>query len=164
MRDTPYFAVGLKKLAIMSVATAGIYQFTWFYMQWKQQRAATGEDISPLWRTFFAPVYAYALFRRLADDAAKTAPAARFEPLPWAAGWIFVTLICALPQFWWLVFGLFVFSLPAQRAANAVNAAVAPGHAPNDKIRGWSLAALVCCLVLAAAFALLNWMIATLQV
>lgn len=164
MSATPYFAVGRRKLVIMSIATAGIYQFTWFYMHWKHQRAATGEDIHPFWRTFFAPVYCYALFRRLSDDAAKVAPDARFEALPWAAGWIFVTLICAFPQFWWLVFGLFAFSLPAQRAADAVNATIAPGHDPNDKIRGGSLAALLACVVLAAAFALLNWMIATLQI
>ena len=60
-----YFSVSPKKLVILSTVTFGIYQFYWFYKNWEAVKKNGNEKISPLWRTFFTPIYCYNLFKRI---------------------------------------------------------------------------------------------------
>ena len=45
-----FFATSQAKLAIMSIATLGIYDIWWFYKNWLAVRARTGRKIRPGWR------------------------------------------------------------------------------------------------------------------
>ena len=52
----PYFEVALGKVVVMSLVTFGLYELYWMYQQWKRVKIRTMEDLSPFWRTFFAPL------------------------------------------------------------------------------------------------------------
>ena len=65
---TPYLAVSLLKLAVLSICTLTLYELYWFYRQWRSVKAGEGGGISPFWRAFFAVIFCYALFRRVRES------------------------------------------------------------------------------------------------
>jgi hypothetical protein len=139
-----YFSVSPAKFVVMSLASFGIYGFYWFYRNWVLERAHTNEDLSPFWRTFFAPLWIYSLLRRMRDAAggAQVAPAWRAEIS--AVAYIVITCGLFLPDPYWLVSLLVVVPLvPVQRTVNALNAVVAPATSRNDAYSGKNLVLII---------------------
>jgi hypothetical protein len=136
--EPAFFAVSPLKLVVMSLCTFGLYEFWWFYQNWRIIRMRTKEAIRPFWRTFFAVLFCYQLFLRVRGHGPGL-PAAGLAAGPLAAAWIILTSLWKLPDPWWLVSFLAVFALlPVQSAITKVNDAVAPGHAPNSRFSAWN--------------------------
>lgn len=66
----PWFAVGTRKLLVMSILTLGLYVIHWFERQYRFQKRTWGESSWPLARGLLAVFYAHELFRRV-ERAAK---------------------------------------------------------------------------------------------
>lgn len=64
----PYYAVSLPKLALLSLGSFGLYNFWWFYQQWRAVQASRDEAIRPGWRAVWAVVYCYPLFQCIQHD------------------------------------------------------------------------------------------------
>lgn len=136
-----FFPVSIGKLAVMSICTFGLYQIYWFYWNWRLIKVRENRRLSPPWRSVLGLVFALPLFRRMAQPAGRFGVAvacacfmawvvlslASYGPAPWAAA----TLASVGPL------------LPLQALANRTNAEHAPGHAPNRKLRGWNIVAVV---------------------
>lgn len=143
-RGTPQFAVSLRKLAVMSLCTFGLYELYWCYRQWDALRRREGETLSPFWRAFFAPLWGFSLFPRMQELTARHG-----VPATWPAGGLalaFLLLSAAwrLPDPWSLVsFGSFLPLLVVQRSVNALNAAVIPTAERNDRYSGWNVVIIV---------------------
>jgi hypothetical protein len=60
-----FVPVRLDKFLILSVCTFGVYQLVWFYRQWRWVREHEGSRIWPLARTFFMPLWCFALLQRI---------------------------------------------------------------------------------------------------
>jgi hypothetical protein len=140
----PLFAVGLSKLALMSVCTLGLYQFFWFYRQWKAIRERTGQPLSAGIRAFFYTLTSYYLFRAIAEQGR----AAGVE-VSLGAGWLAI-LVFVLSSMWRLPdpysligFLSFVPLLLVQATVNDINRKLAPDADPNTRLRGWNIVALV---------------------
>ncbi|HEX8072933.1 MAG TPA: DUF4234 domain-containing protein [Pyrinomonadaceae bacterium] len=140
--ETPFFAVSLTKLALLSVLTCGVYQYYWLYQQWQAIKRRDDADISPFWRTFFSIVYLLPLLRALKAAAARAGVPARFSPVLLFVAFNALSLAGLVPNAVWLV-GLLAFVplIIAQRAANAVNARLAPAHDRNARFSAANLAA-----------------------
>lgn len=69
-----YFPVSYAKFIILSVVTVGVYQYYWFYKQWDYVRRRDASSIMPFFRTFFMPLWFFALYRELRQDSLE-----RFE-------------------------------------------------------------------------------------
>jgi hypothetical protein len=126
-----WFAVGRRKLLVMSVVTLGLYQIYWFYQHWKRVREA-GENVSVLLRSIFGVLFCYPLFKRILrseDDAAGGAG--------WlAVGYIALCLTSQLPVPYTFIALLSVLPLLAvQRAANEVAQRDFPNDDPNESLR-----------------------------
>jgi hypothetical protein len=65
-----WFAVGTRKLLVMSVLTFGLYTIHWFERQYRFQKNVRGESTMPLARGIFSIFYANDLFRRVEGAAA----------------------------------------------------------------------------------------------
>ena len=139
-----YFAVSAPKFVVMSLASFGIYGLYWLYQNWVLERRHTGEDLSPLWRTFFSVIWIYSLLRRIRD----TAGAAQVLPI-WTASVTaaaYVLLNCALflPDPYWLGSLLVVVPLvPVQLTVNRLNALLSPETPKNDSYSGKNLVLIV---------------------
>lgn len=58
----PFFQTSPLKVALLSLATVGLYQLYWFHKHW-YRRKAHGEDVIPILRTIFAVLFAHSLFQ-----------------------------------------------------------------------------------------------------
>ncbi|TWH99200.1 hypothetical protein IP90_03191 [Luteimonas cucumeris] len=126
----------------MSVCTFGLYQVYWFYRNWHYVKHREHSRISPPWRSVLGVFFCYPLLHRIAATARENGVAA--PPAIIAVAWIVTGLMSYLPEPYLLLsFGAVVFLVPVQRAANAINAGLAPAHDRNVGFSGWNIAALV---------------------
>ena len=116
------FCVGGGKLALLSLATFGLYQGYWFYENWRRTRDHEGSTIAPLFRGIFAPMFAYPLFARRAEAAGV--------PAPWAPSTLALLYTATLPVPLSLAFlGAFLPLLRAQQTAAELNVEMGlPAH------------------------------------
>ena len=57
------YRISLRRVALMTVLTYGLYLFYWVYITWKQYRDQTGDDAYPVWHALTLLVPIYSLFR-----------------------------------------------------------------------------------------------------
>jgi hypothetical protein len=139
-----FFPVSVMKLVVLSTFTFGIYEFYWFYKNWRMIQKREQSDISPFWRTCFCYFYCHALFRRIREQQAHLEGSAPLAADSLAAGWIVANLVWLLPDpFFLLSFAAVLFMVPVQRVAVRLNAAVAPNHDQNARLTPGNWAAVV---------------------
>ena len=129
----PYFPVAIHKFIVLSICTLTIYELYWSYQQWQRIRRATGEELRPFWRAFFAPLWGFSLFDRIRDDALeRNLPAAWNAPL---LGTIYLLLSVAwrLPDPIWLVsLASFLPLIPVVRTVARINASAPAAEGTNS--------------------------------
>ncbi len=136
--EPAFFAVSQTKLLVMSMCTLGLYQYYWFYKNWRIIRDRNNENISPFWRTFFIVFYCHQLFNRVkSHDTQSSAANLNASSLAWF--WILSAILVRLPDPYWLViyFGVFAL-LPVQGAINTINQNESPSHDPNARFSAWN--------------------------
>lgn len=144
-----FFAVSVAKLAVMSVATAGVYELYWFYQHWQRVRARTGESLSPALRALFNIVFAFPLFRRIGEDAPekeRSVPALLLATVFVAVG---MASLLPLPEPWTFIGLLAIFPLlEVQSQANRANRLRTPSALPNARLTSTNLLGLAACAAL----------------
>lgn len=140
----PYFPVSLVKLLVMSVFTFGLYQYYWFYRNWKLIDARDEGGRIPMLRAFFAPFFCYSLFTEIQDTADDLEIPALMTPGFLAGVWIVAASITAIPDLYGIPFFACVAALlTVQSTVNKINRAACPGHDPNRRITRWNIAWIV---------------------
>ncbi len=138
-----YFAVSRLKLALMSVATFGLYQIYWFYKNWKAMQSS-GESLNAPVRALFYPLTAYWLFRHIGERGVALGMAAGFSAGLLAVAVFLLSMLWRLPDPWWLAgFASVAALLPVQTAVNEINYRMAPDADPNTRFRGWNIFGLI---------------------
>jgi hypothetical protein len=139
-----YFPVSLTKFVVMNFCTLGMYQYYWFYENWKFIREREQSEVSPFWRTAFAFIYCYPLFEKIRSSAASLKIRHSISVQFLATGWVVISLLGMLPvPYAPAGFLSFLFLLPVQQAANCVNESLVPGHDRNDRFTVWNALAVV---------------------
>ena len=60
-----YSPVRIDKFVILSLVTLGLYQFVWFYRNWRYIKTSEGTSIWPWARALFYPFWYYPMLKRL---------------------------------------------------------------------------------------------------
>ena len=142
--ESPFFAVSVAKLAVMSVCTLNLYQVYWFYKNWQRIAERERALVWPVARAMFAVIYCYPCFARVRDHEATSEIDSRPYALPLAIGFIAASLTWRLPDPWdWISMSSFLFLLPIQSHVNRLNALTSPSHSRNSRLSGWNWAAVV---------------------
>ena len=137
--QTPFFAVSMLKLAVLSTCTCGLYELYWFWRNWNRIRVNGEPEITPSLRAFFGIFYCYPCFIRikLAGISRGVIPAPSIGIL--AICYVLTALSSALPRPLFLISFLSVFFLlPIQSYVNRINALVSPSHDPNSRFGAWN--------------------------
>src|SRR5262245_52859853 len=85
--EEPFFyPVGLRKFALMHVATLGLYELHWFYENWWLIKSRRSARFNPATRTFLAAFFAWALFKDIRQAADEERIPTAFSPMgAWVA-------------------------------------------------------------------------------
>ena len=136
-RNAPLFAVSLPKFVVMSVCTLGLYEFYWCYRHWQAERRREEENLSPFWRTVFAPVWVFALLPRIQSLTTKHGVPATWSATGLALAFLLLNAAWRLPDPVWLVCLLTCLPLiPVQQSVNRLNATLVPEAGRNDRFSG----------------------------
>jgi hypothetical protein len=114
-----FHAMPVWKLAVMSMCTFGLYELYWCYRNWNRVRERTGQILSPFWRAFFAPFWAFSLFEEV-----ERLTVSRRRQVEWSSGLLAVVFfvlsaIGRLPDPWWLLsFFAWIPLVPVQGTIN----------------------------------------------
>lgn len=143
-RATPQFNVSLSKFTIMSLCTFGIYELYWAYKQWDAVRRRDQEDLSPFWRAFFAPLWAFSLLPRMNRLTAMYLVPASWSGSALALAYFVLHVSWRLPDPYWLASLLsFLPLLVVQRSINELNATVAPEAPRNNSYSGFNVVMII---------------------
>ncbi|HUO52943.1 MAG TPA: hypothetical protein VMT93_10515 [Gemmatimonadaceae bacterium] len=132
--EAPWWPVGTTKFVVMTLGTLGIYHYYWIYGNWKRMRAREGAALSPVWRTFFAPVTVYRMFAAAAESASTAGVRPRWSAVGLAAAYFIanVALLAAVPA--WMAGPLLLLPvLPVQMTMARVNVITAPAAPRNER-------------------------------
>lgn len=141
----PFFAVATHKFVAMSLVTIGLYQYYWFYKQWRcVARAAPREPMSPFWRTFFTPLFAFSLFARIGARAELEKLTPGWNDVVLGIAYLLLSSSWRLPEPWWLI-SLLAFApvIPVQRTIDAINRRHASGPLPNRNYSGSNVVGII---------------------
>jgi hypothetical protein len=140
----PYFPVATHKFVILSLCTLNFYPLYWCYQNWWRIGRRSGEELSPFWRSFFAPIWAFGLFQRIREDARTRGVVVGWSAVLLAALYFTVCFMGALPDEWWLVSQVtFIPFLPVVHTIHQVNDTVSATESRNENYSGGNVAAIV---------------------
>jgi hypothetical protein len=141
-QEPALFAVSLKKLAVMSVCTLGMYEVYWFWSHWRHLQRRQGGNFSAALRTVLAFLFWYPCFRRMSELGRRHGVPGAAPIALVAAAWLALMGCTLLPRPWYslILLGILgrVYLLPMQAWANRVNAAMTPRAGTNARLRGWN--------------------------
>lgn len=139
----PLFPVATHKFIVLSIFSFGLYEVYWCYKNWKRLKEASGEELSPVWRAIFAPLWGFSLFRRMRDVASAAGVPVGWSPGVLATLYLVLNIAWRLPDPWWLLgFASLIPMLPVQQAAQQANARSA-GVASEGRNGSYSAANIV---------------------
>lgn len=136
-----FFTTSTLKLTLMSICTFGLYDIYWFYKNWILIGERTGQNIKPLVRAIFAPIFTYSCFRHV-KNAAKENDI--FETLSIGSltfAYIFLGIAARFPAPYSLMsfFGFAIIIL-VNNVALDINKKMVTDFENNDKFSGWNKA------------------------
>lgn len=130
--DLPFFSVPTHKFAVMCIVTLGLYQYYWLFLQWRRLARMAMGPISPFWRTFFAPLWAFSFCSRVRNRALVEGTSPNWSAGALAAAYLVLSIAWRLPDPWSLIPLLsFLPLLPVQQSIERINARHAAGPLPN---------------------------------
>ncbi|MCK4524853.1 MAG: zinc-ribbon domain-containing protein [Candidatus Andersenbacteria bacterium] len=132
-----YFSVSTRKLVFMSIVTFGFYPIYWFYKNWIAVKNQGGENIAPLWRSWFAIFYSDSIFNRIFISAHKLGYK-KEDSFFLAIVYAIFILLARLDEPFNLLFLLSVLPLlPVQKAINFNNSKIINDYEADNKFSIW---------------------------
>ncbi len=139
-----YFTAAPWKLVLMSLCTSGLYEFYWFFWNWKIYRKRTGKFIMPGWRAVFSPLWAYSMFSDICDMAGTSKVRTTFNPGMLALAYICIFATDFLPSpLDYISYATFIPLIIANELAAAVSRANDPAYVENNRLSIGNLIAIV---------------------
>jgi hypothetical protein len=129
-----FFPVSIRKLAIMSLVSFGLYELWWLFKNWKYIQESSGRKIMPAARAFFGVIWVYPLLKEMRKSGQERGVMRRLDAGMIAIAWIILSGLWRLPDPWWLISLIsFVPLLAVQGYINELNKALDPACDINDK-------------------------------
>jgi hypothetical protein len=117
-----YFSLSLIKFILLYLCTLGLYDFYWFYKNWKAIQTQTQEKMFPFGRALFAFVYCHTFFRIVAISAKRLGFPPTYSPGLLPVVYIACKIAFVYPHPWWVLWFLgFIPLLFIQHTINLNN-------------------------------------------
>ena len=151
-KSSPFpYAISIPKLIILSIATFGLFDFYWFYKQFKSFNVVRNWDINPWWRAFFCGVTAFTLFREVEHAEKEIDSNKVLHTSVLAIVFFVIAALYRLPDPYWLLALLaFVPLMPVQNAINFYWDRTLGDNVVKSKFGGWNYVVAIVGLVVVA--------------
>ena len=116
-----YYCLPAIKLAILSLATLGLYSIFWFYENWRIIKIYDKSNIHPFARAIFSVFYGLSLFKKIYHSADIHGVRSIYKPLNHYLLFLALSSIIFLPDPWWLLAGLNVLPFLAIQKVIQIN-------------------------------------------
>ncbi|MCL2656718.1 MAG: hypothetical protein FWD62_04735 [Betaproteobacteria bacterium] len=93
---TAFYVVSQRKFILLFIASLGLYQIYWFYMNWRRQKITAGLAIQPALRGIFAIFFTHALFKRIDAQLETRGLSLRWSPNAIASAYVVLSLASAM--------------------------------------------------------------------
>lgn len=134
------------KFILMSICSLGIYEVYWFYKNWHYIRERRQNNISPVIRALFSPLWYAALMKELNKEVSRavvhesgTGLAPRIPYLNrwlWASSYFIFSILVNIPEPYWLVIFILATAslLPSVSVINRLNFSGNVNFKSNSKL------------------------------
>jgi len=140
----PLFPVATHKFVVLSLCTFSLYELYWCFKNWQRIKEPSGEQLSPFWRAFFAPLWGFSLFRRIHQYADARHLSAHWSPGILGTFYLVLSATWRLPDPWWLIsLASFVPFISVVQTAGEINARAAAAEDRNDSYSGANIATVI---------------------
>lgn len=157
--EAPFFAVGIRKLVVMSVFTFGLYVVIWMYLHWHTIKAREESDIWPLPRALFSIFFIHSLMTEIESFAAERKLMLSFPKGALTTLYVLLSIAGNMrTPYWVLGFGSLIPVVMIQRQVNALHQALGVTSDRNETLRGWNWVFIIASSVL-MLLALLGFML-----
>ena len=134
LRTVEYYTLPLSKLAVLSFCTLGLYDWFWFYKNWKALHQQGEEGIIPGFRTVFTFIFCYSLFNRIALSTQQEGYKGYMDSIAMTILYLGMRAAIFTPDPFWGIYFLAIIPLVfVQKAINFNNAAINPAFQMNHK-------------------------------
>lgn len=143
--ESSFFSVSTTKLAVMSICTLGLYILYWLYKNFEHiKKTKDGySGISPFWRAFFGPIWAYSCFDHIQDECDEKETNITVYAGLFAFIYFILQATWQLPEPYMLVsYFSFVPFVVANTTTAKLNQIRNPAFIPDGKFRRWNWLAL----------------------
>lgn len=107
------------KFILLSVITFGIYELVWSYMNWRLLKDEKKLDISPFWRSFFAPLFTGSLAKQIKKYLEGKNSPCDYSPTFIGISYFILSISWKLSDPYWLIaFFTFLPVLPLVKSMN----------------------------------------------
>lgn len=133
------FAPSSIKVVVMSLCTFGLYPTYWFYRNWRAIKIQDRDDIWPVWRAIFSPLWAYSCFSAIKEIAEKPRGMGAMSAGWLAIAYFLLNVISRLPDPYW-IFSLLAFVplLPVNSLIRNHNRSGGLDHKADDAFTVWN--------------------------
>lgn len=132
-----FFPVSPTKFIVLTLCTFGIYKLYWSYKNWERIQQRTREQLSPVLRAFFTPVWIFSLFGRMRNDLARASVPVRWTAKELGVMYLVIAVSWRLPGAWSLVaLTSFLTFLPVVQSVHALNSRSETSEGRNDSYSG----------------------------
>ena len=87
-----FYVVAKKKLAVLYLATVGIYAVYWFYVNWRNFKTVSGEKLIPILRAIFYVFFTHSLFKKVDENLKERELEYDWSPGALATGFVIFTV------------------------------------------------------------------------
>lgn len=92
----PFYVVSTAKVAVLSIATFGLYTLYWFWRHWNQHKIALKLDIWPVPRALFSIFFAHALNSEIDHRITRNRLRHAWSPGLWATLYVVAAIVSRL--------------------------------------------------------------------
>jgi hypothetical protein len=139
-----FFPVATHKFVVLSICTFGLYELYWFYKNWQWVKESQHSNLSPFWRAFFAPLWAYQQFRHVQEQAKAERVLTKWNSGILALFYFVLMVTWRLPDPLWLIsMGSFIPLMPVQQTINRINRLHSGSTHINSSYSGWNIALII---------------------
>jgi thioredoxin len=132
--EAPFFIVSTTKLIVMSLCTFGLYEFYWFYKNWKSVKKNIKRKISPFWRSVFAVLFFHGFLKIVREYANDKKVECKYNVDLLALIYMLLSISWRVPDpFWIIACFSFIPLLSAQKTINNLKEKISPNTDSNSR-------------------------------